>query len=172
MKSVRLTVEEATARAEALCARAERCSHEILTRLASWGLSSSQASSVIDSLVSRRYIDDARFAAAFVRDKYRFARWGRRKIDLALRARRIPAPIIREALLEIDPDLYSSQLVAVLRSKARAMGPEMTDTFDGRTRLFRHAASRGFEPDLISLLISSRAYLPDEADLSNDYDAD
>lgn len=161
-----LSVEEATARAESLCARAECCSYEILSKLSSWGLTASQADAVIASLIDRRFIDDARFAEAFVRDKYRFSRWGRRKISLALSARRIPSSVIRQALLAIDPEVYEAQLLSLLRAKARWL--EAADSFDGRTRLFRYAASRGFEPSIISPLLSSRAYLTADDDAGSD----
>lgn len=138
------------------CARAEMCSADALARLRRWGVGPTDASRIVDRLVDDRFIDDARFARAFVRDKYRFAGWGRRKIAMALAAKRIPRETAREALDEaVDADEYRTRLVAALRSKARSMRPELLRTAEGRNKLFVFAAGRGFEGSLIASVMSS-----------------
>ena len=57
-----------------------------------------------------------------MRDKYRFARWGRRKIELALRQKRVDADIIAEALEEIDEDEYTEVLRQLIVLKSRLLG--------------------------------------------------
>lgn len=154
MIAKRLTPEDAMARAEALCARAEHCSGEIAQKLYRWGITSSDSERIIDSLIDRRFIDDRRFAAAFVRDKVEYAAWGRRKIALALAAKRLDRDIVAEALEGIDPEVYAARLAKVLDSKRRSL-PE-PDTTDGRARLFRHAVARGFEPSLVADMLRRR----------------
>ena len=143
-----LSPEAAQIRAEELCARAEHCSHEIREKLLRWGVSPSDALRIIDSMTAKRFIDDARFARAYVRDKLEYSRWGRRKIALGLYQKRIPSATAREALDAIDPERYLAALQAILAAKRRTLAEP--DTYDGRTKLFRHAASRGFEPTLIA----------------------
>lgn len=133
---------------EALCARSEQCSYDIMTKLLRTGLSRDDIDRVMQSLTDKRFVDDVRFAAAYVRDKYRFARWGRRKIAMALRAKRIDSGTVGRALDEaVDQDEY----VAVLRDLMRAKARTITEgnSYEGRTKLFRFAASRGYETDLI-----------------------
>ena len=84
-----VTSEKALARLEELCVRGERCESELRKKLRTWQIASADADAVIDSLRRRRFFDDARFAHAFVTDKVRFARWGRIKIAMALRYKRI-----------------------------------------------------------------------------------
>lgn len=150
-----LTPEKALARLEDLCARSEQATGEAAKKLAAWGISATDARRIIDSLVSRRYIDDRRYCQAFVKDKFRFARWGKRKIYAALSLKRIDRSLIGEALDGIDDDEYLSVLEELIRIKARTISG--ADTYDGRTRLFRFAASRGFEPELISRVLRSMA---------------
>ena len=146
-----LTAERALVRAEELCVRAERSSGEIMKKLRQWGIPASEARDIVDSLIQRRFIDDRRFCRAFVRDKVNFARWGRRKIAIALYEKGLDRDISAEALADIDSETYESNLRHIIELKRRTLTEP--DTFDGRTRLFRFAASRGFEPELIRRFI-------------------
>lgn len=143
-----ITPEKAVERLESLCARSEQASGELRRKLRQWGISESKADEIIDSLIDRRFVDDERFAGAFVRDKIRFARWGRRKIRQALYQKGIASEIISKVLAEIDEDEYESVLAAILSAKARTTYD--IATYEGRTQLYRHGLSRGFEPDLVA----------------------
>ena len=144
----------ALARLEELCARAEHCEGELREKLHKWGIPSAQADKIIASLRSRRFVDDSRFASAFVRDKFRFALWGKRKIEMALRQKRVDADVIADALEEIDPEEYRTTLAALVTRKAASL-PE-DDFYANRTRLFRFAVARGFEPSLVAESLPAR----------------
>lgn len=146
-----VSAERALVRAEELCVRAERSSGEIMKKLRKWGLSSADAEKITASLIQRRFIDDRRFCEAFVRDKVNFARWGRRKIALALYEKGVDRGISAEVLASIDMERYEENLRHIMDVKRRSIAEP--DTFEGRTKLFRFAASRGFEPDLIKKFI-------------------
>lgn len=133
-----------------LCARSEQCEADIRQKLYRLGLSSADVQSVVEALISGRFIDNARFAKAFARDKCRFSAWGRNKIRLALMARRISSADISEALDAIDPHDYSEALRRTAAAKARGMDLDGPDNRDNRMKLFRHILSRGFESDLAS----------------------
>ncbi len=86
-----------------------------------------------------------------MRDKVNFARWGRRKIAMALYAKGVDRDISAEVLASIDMERYEENLRHIMDVKRRSIvGP---DTFEGRTKLFRFAVSRGFEPELIKKFI-------------------
>lgn len=146
-----ITPQNALARLESLCLRSEHCEYEMWTKLRTWGVGSSDTDKIIESLKANRFVDDARFARAFVNDKYRFAGHGRMKIRLALVAKRIERPIIEEALAEIDEEIYAARLRDILLAKIRRTAD--ADTYEGRTKIFRFGASRGFEPDLVAAAI-------------------
>lgn len=150
-----VTVEKAFERLEILCARSEHSAGELRQKLYMWGISSTDAEKILESLRCRKYVDDERFARAYVRDKLRFSRWGRMKIRMGLIAKRVDNAIIAIAIdEEISDEEYESILIAVLKMKARSI--EDADSYDGRTRLFRFGVSRGFEPGLVSNVIRSR----------------
>lgn len=133
-----------------LCARAEHCTSEIRDKLRKLGISSADSEAIITYLQDNRYIDDNRFAAAFTRDKIRFSGWGKLKVRAALAMKRIDSSIIREAADEIDEEVYQEAAMKAAETKSRGLD---LSSYDDRTRLFRHLASRGFEPSLISKTI-------------------
>lgn len=141
-----ITAENATARLEALCARAEHCTYELLTKLRNWGIIGSTAEEIIKHLIDNRFVDDLRFAQSFVRDRYRFSRYGRRKIALALIAKRIPRDIIDSAMDEIDEDVYFENLRHLVNRKASSLD---MNVYDDRNKVYRYAIGRGYESQLI-----------------------
>lgn len=110
----------------------------------------------MEHLVAERYVDDTRFASAYVRDKYRFARWGRYKIRTALIAKRIPSDTITEALSEIDTRQYAMIAFRVISNKLASL-PHSTpeERIEARTKLLRHGASRGYEMSLLLKILNS-----------------
>ena len=143
-----ITPSEALDRLAEACSRDEHCSGELRRKLALWGIGAADAVAIIAKLTEARYVDDARFARAYVREKVQLGYWGRRKVRLALMQKRVPAGLIDEALEQIEPEAYLESLRHVLAAKRRTLSEP--DSYEGRTRLFRYAVSRGFEPDLIA----------------------
>lgn len=141
--------DTALTRLERLCARAEHSESELTDKLRRWGVGPADSLRIMDSLRERRYVDDTRFARAFVRDKYRFARWGRAKIRMALTAKHIAHDTIAEALDEIEDDIYTENLRLIIAAKQRSLGAE-AESYGGRTKVYRFALSRGYESALIA----------------------
>lgn len=135
---------------EALCARAEHCEWELRRKLQLWKIDPEDAEKIISSLRSRRFVDDARFARACVRDKFMFSCWGRRKITAALRAKHIPQTLIAEALTVIDETEYVKMAEKLLNQKLAHAGE---DTYESRSKAFRAVCARGFEPDIVARLL-------------------
>lgn len=143
---------------------AEICTGEAMEKLRRWGISARTAHAMVQGLIDRRFIDDERYAHAFVRDRVRHSRWGRIKIVQALRLKQIERDVIDTAVdEEIDPEEYATILAGLLRAKARTLqGPI---DFAARQKLMRFAAGRGFEPGLImELMRDEDAWMGDAAD--------
>ena len=162
LQKKRISADNALMRLENLCARSEHCGWELREKLRGWGISGSDAEKILDSLHRARYYDDERFARAFARDKLLYNRWGRRKISMAMKAKRIDNDVIDEAVDELDTYEYYAVLSGFM--KARAKSIKEGDTYEGRTKLFRAALSRGFESQLISRVIQAGGLWPDNDD--------
>jgi regulatory protein len=154
LKSRRLvTYDDALARLEAMCARAEHCTHELREKLWQWGISTADSDKIIAQLQKTRYVDDARFTRAFVNDKVKFAKRGRLRIKQALEMKRIDADIIADALSEIDSELYSLNLAYTIKQKADTF--DDITSYEARMKLLRFAVQRGYEPALAAKAINA-----------------
>lgn len=142
-----ISVEKAQERLEALCVRSEHCTAEIRRKLQQWAIEQTAADKIVAKLVERRFVDDRRYAEAFVRDKLRFSYWGRIKIAMHLRANRIDGDVIKEALLHIEETQYLEILRKVITTKSRSV--DMSD-YAERQKLYRWGVSRGFESPLVA----------------------
>ncbi|MBQ5893719.1 MAG: RecX family transcriptional regulator, partial [Rikenellaceae bacterium] len=62
------TADEAYAALARLCARAEKSSGDARRLMRTWGVPESEREGVLQRLLRERFIDDSRYASAFVRD--------------------------------------------------------------------------------------------------------
>ncbi|WP_300727299.1 regulatory protein RecX [uncultured Bacteroides sp.] len=139
------TENELKFKAEAYCSSAEHCSAEVEAKLQAWGADAEVTERIVAHLRKERYLDDTRFCKAFVRDKYRFTRWGRMKIVQALRMKHLPSDAIQAGLEEIDEEEYSNGLKELLRQKARSVTGK--NEYERNAKLIRFAVGRGFAMD-------------------------
>jgi len=149
MRSAKGKLDPATARAraEAACSRAETCSFDMRRKLEAWGVNPEETEGIIRHLKENRFIDDERYARAYVRDKVRFSGWGKRKIDRMLQAKRIGRETREAAFAEIGAPDDAGKLRKLLTEKARAVKAQ--NRYELRVKLFRFALGRGFTSDQI-----------------------
>lgn len=141
-----LTTAQATNRAAALCARCEQAPGDIREKLLKWGLSTGEAEQVLRQLMEQGFLDERRFASAFVKDKFTFNGWGRIKIAHQLRLKGITAEVIDETADLLDEDTYRERLVELLRAKWRTV--KTREPRAAWAAMMRFAASRGFETSI------------------------
>ncbi|MFT3740911.1 MAG: regulatory protein RecX [Breznakibacter sp.] len=138
--------KQALTRAAALCSASERCSGDIRKKLLEWELNADEADEVIRILKKEKFIDDERFAGFFVRDRFRFNKWGKQKIRFELKKRGMENEVIAQALDTIEAQEYKQTLLELM--KARLRSEKKADPRLRKAALLRFAASRGFEADL------------------------
>lgn len=141
------TPDEALASLQRLCARAERSSGDAMRLMATWGVESSKRTGVLQKLLRERFIDDRRYAEAFIREKTSLSAWGEYKIRAALRRKGISEEIINSALQEISPAANTERLTERLARKAR--GTKYKSTYELKTKLLRYGLSLGFQMELV-----------------------
>lgn len=141
------TEEEARLKAEAYCAMSEHCSDDVCRKLEQWGAPLAAYDSILRYLKKEKFVDDQRYAIAFVRDKYRFNQWGRIKIAQSLRLKRIDTESINLALEEIDEEEYQETLLSLLRKKLPAI--KARNDYERNGKLIRFAAGHGYSMDEI-----------------------
>ena len=143
-----LTAQQALNRASALCARCEQAPADVRAKLRGWGLGADDAADVLRQLAEQDFLNEQRFARAFVKDRFAFNGWGKVKIAHQLRMKEIPADVIADAMAVIDEEQYRQRLVELLRGKWRTVKDREPRV--AWAAMMRFAASRGFETDLAS----------------------
>ncbi|MBR8708432.1 regulatory protein RecX [Bacteroides pyogenes] len=146
-----MTENEALVRAASYCSASEHCREEINEKLRRWGIAPDVAERIMDRLEAEKYIDDERFCRAYVNDKFRFSKWGKKKIAQGLYQKKIPAEAVCRYLDEIDDEHYLSVLRELLRAKRKSVRAE--NEYERNAKLARFAMSRGFEWEYIRLCI-------------------
>ncbi|SEM86308.1 regulatory protein [Prevotella sp. ne3005] len=139
--------QEAYLQLAALCAQAEHCEQEMRDKMKRWELDEMVQNRVIDRLTEERYIDNERYARAFVKDKIRYNKWGRRKVQQALWMKRIDTDIQQRVLDEIDEKEYLDVLRPLLKQKRKSI--KAGNDYELNQKLVRFALSRGFTFDII-----------------------
>ena len=141
------TENEAYLTLAALCAQAEHCQYEMLEKMRRWELPEDAQARVMAKLVKERYVDDERYAQAFVKDKIRYNKWGRRKVEQALWQKRIDEDIRKRVLDEVDDDEYLIILRPLLKQKRKTIKAQ--NDYELNQKLMRFAVGRGFTFDII-----------------------
>jgi len=156
------TVEEARLKAEAYCAMSEHCTDDVCRKMEQWGVPSVAYDSILEYLKKEKFVDDCRYAIAFVRDKYRFNQWGRMKIAQALKLKQIASEEINQALDEIDEAEYLDILMSVIQRKLPTI--KAVNDYERRGKLLRFAAGRGYEVEKILQCLKRIGYEDDSFD--------
>ncbi|MCH5175190.1 MAG: RecX family transcriptional regulator [Prevotellaceae bacterium] len=157
-KKKKYTEQEAYTRLSALCAMGEHCCHDVQKKMKNWELPEGAEERIVEKLVKERFIDEGRFARAFVMDKFRYNRWGKIRIQQELRLRQIPQKHIDEALEEIESDDNLSTLSEIIKKKRPSV--KGRNEYEIKGKLIRFALGRGFSMDDITKVIGNI----DEAD--------
>lgn len=137
---------------EAYCAYQERCDFEIRNKLASWNLYAEDIDILIADLITNNFLNEERFAEAYVSGKFRIKKWGRIKIRQHLKQKKISNYSIQKGLQIIEDHEYIQTIHDLIASKSRLI--KSKDNWDKMNKLKRFLASKGFETELIHELVS------------------
>ena len=124
---------------ERFCAYQERCENDVRKKLTSFHLSEGQEDAVIELLRENNFLNEERFVEVFVRGKVRVG-WGVQKIVAALRAKRIPQPLIDRCCARIPAVSYQDSLRKAIEKWRRSHPGEPANS----PKLVRHLLSKGF----------------------------
>lgn len=129
-------------RLQRLCSRAEYCSFDISRKaLRALEGDNSAAERVLAALVRERYVDDARYASAFARDKASLQGWGPVKIRYALRGKGIAGAVAEDAVREAcGVSSADERMEKLLAAKARTLQGDPAV----KPKLLRYAIGRGY----------------------------
>ncbi len=135
----------------ALCAHSEHCEWEMTEKMRRWELDEQQQARILQRLIKERFVDNERYARAFVKDKILYNKWGPKKVEQALWQKHISEDIRQEVLNEVDDEEYLTILRPLLQQKRKTT--KASSTYELNQKLMRFALGRGFSYDLIKQCI-------------------
>lgn len=145
------SLEELLHKAASYCSISEHCISDVEEKLTAWGIEPEGKSTIIERLVSEDFINEKRYSIYFVKDKFRFNKWGKVKIAYTLRQKGISENQINQALQTIDEGEYEEMLASILKTKLTGLKYEFE--YEKQGKLFNFAQSRGFESSVINRVI-------------------
>ena len=111
-----------------------------------------------NTLIKENFINESRYAAAFVRDKFKYNKWGKVKIAAHLGAKKLPPDIISTALDSIDNEQYIRIVRGIIEGHRKTV--KAKNQYDLKAKLLRYGLSKGFESSLLYDILN---------DLDNEY---
>ncbi len=147
MQAKRLGIDQARLKIQSYCAYQERSHKEVREKLYSFGLYKDEVDQLTVELLDQNFLNEERFAQAFVGGKFRIKKWGKRKIELHLKEKGISAYCIKMGMKEIDADEYLKTLADLANAKMASVVAK--NTFEKKAKTASFLMSRGFETDLI-----------------------
>lgn len=147
------TAEQALNALMRLCSKAEKSSGDALRLMYRWGVPIAERQGVLDKLVEMRFIDDARYAEAYTREKSQLAGWGARKIAQNLYQKGVSKDIVAKTLAMLDSDDQRAMLEKRLQRKLPTI--KATTDYERRGKLLRYALSLGYDYDMVISVIDT-----------------
>jgi len=143
--------DELLHKAASYCSISEHCISEVELKLKAWGVDTDKSDKIINRLIAEDFINEKRFCIAFVKDKFRFNKWGKIKISYALKQKQLDNNLINDALNIIDEGEYQEMLAELLKAKVKTIKWEYE--YEKMGKLFQFAQSKGFESAIIDKAI-------------------
>lgn len=142
-----LTVHQAKLKAANYCAYQERSQQELRDKLYAWGLATPEVEQLIAELILENFLNEERFAIAYVSGKFNIKGWGKLKIKQGLQHKRISSRLINDALRTIEEEVYLAKLRSILEKKGKAITEK--DIPKRKYKLAQYAMAKGYENELI-----------------------
>jgi regulatory protein len=141
------TVDEARKKIENYCAYQERCHKEVVQKLQSMHMIPEAIDTIVVHLLQHNFLNEERFAKAFVSGKFRIKKWGKQRITIELKQKDISKSIITSALKTINDVTYLNTFHALAEKKANSI--KDTNPFKKKKKLADYLLYRGWESHLV-----------------------
>jgi len=150
-----LTKEQALMKLKQYCAYQERSHSEVQQKLWDIGSYRSDHDEIISTLIEEDYLNEERFAKAFVGGKFRMKDWGKKKIYYALKEKKVSDYNIKKAMKEIDEAAYQKTLHDLAKKKYGSQKGEQHLVRKKKT--MDYLLQKGFESKLVTAAVNKLA---------------
>lgn len=147
-KSKSFTFDEIKEKLANYCVYQDRCHWDVEKKMREFVLIPEAKDEILIYLIQNNFLNEERFVKSFVRGRFNQKKWGRNKIRMALRQRKIPDNLIAIGFKEIDEDEYLEVLKELFEKKQAELSSER-DSFKRKGKIRNYLMQRGFENELI-----------------------
>jgi len=147
------SLEELLHKAASYCSISEHCKSEVIDKLHTWGVEPKQIDIILARLEANDFLNEKRYCIAYVKDKFRFNKWGKIKIGFGLKQKGLPNVLIENTLKIIDDGEYEELLAEILKAKLKTISWKYD--YEKVGKLFAFAQNRGFESSVIDRIVKS-----------------
>ncbi len=149
-----LTVEQAYVKLRHYCAFQERTHQEVKMKTRGFGIAWSEIDALVSKLIEEGFLNEERFAAAFVGGKFRIKKWGRKKIEIELKKKQVSDANIKKALREeIDQGEYEKTILYIIEKKWNSIKPDTSSEYDKQAKTRAYLFQRGFESTPVNIVM-------------------
>ncbi|WP_225036654.1 regulatory protein RecX [Winogradskyella sp. SM1960] len=141
------TVNEAQKKLEHYCAYQERCHKEVRQKLRDMNMIPEAIDVIMVHLIQENFLNEERFAKAFVSGKFRIKKWGKNRLLRELKFRGISKYSIDAALREIDLDDYYNTLDALVQKRMEQV--KEPNVYKKKKKVADYLLYRGWESALV-----------------------
>ena len=141
------TVDEALKNMERYCSYQERCHKEVTQKLYSMYMIPEAIELIVVKLMQDNFLNEERFAKAFVSGKFRIKKWGKQRLTRELKQRDIGKTLINMALQTISDHEYLNTFHAIAEKKAESI--KETNILKKKKKLADYLFYRGWESHLV-----------------------
>ncbi len=129
----------------------QKSTYEIRQKLREKKFSEDVIEKIIAYLDSYGFLDDEAYVKTFIKDKDEISNWSRGKIRYMLKRKHIDDNLIDEYIYQISDEREAE--------KARFFADKKIKndfSYENRAKVFRHLASKGFDIDIINMVLNER----------------
>lgn len=141
------SVDEAQKKLESYCAYQERCHKEVRNKLRDMRMIPEAVDNIMVHLIQHNFLNEERFAKAYVSGKFRIKKWGKIRLVKELKFRAISKYSIDSALEEIDLDEYYTTLDALTQKRIAQVKEK--DLYKKKKKVADYLLYRGWESHLV-----------------------
>ena len=141
------TVDEALSKLQKYCSYQDRCHKEVDQKLKEMRMIPEASNQIIMALIDGDYLNEERFASAFVRGKFKIKKWGRHRLTSELKQRNISKYLIDKALRQISEVAYKAPFESLADKKAASITG--VSAFKKKKKLADYLLYRGWDSSMV-----------------------
>jgi regulatory protein len=116
-------------------------------KLQSWEVNADIRQKIIARLKEEKFLDEERYARMYAIGKHRNNKWGRQKIRVGLKEKKVSIAIAESAINSLDTDEYEASLLYLIEKKQRKT--KANSVFELRKKIAASLMQKGYEAELV-----------------------